>query len=1191
VILNNLVRLLRLLVVFLLIFNVWVVDTNAATDSEKANEQIVFNKAKKGIVNKSKVILRFGPGKDRKICCRISDKGTSLKVLGKKDDWYQIKLGRTVAWIEARYMNIIEPEASKDIVTAADQVQVIKTLDNQKKEIEDKIEQKAALEIADLENGKPKGDADSTIIEEDILNEKNKINKADSIDIYTGPGKGFLNKDKVTLRFGPGLDRKICCRLTDKGTSIRVLGKKDNWYQVKVGGTVAWIEADHLTLGEKPIAKAVPVSIAEEKDEKITAIEEKKQESEADKVDMKIPEKEKAVEVASVDIEKKETYDDVIYTGPEVGIVNKEKAILRFGPGKDRKLCCRISEKGKSLKILGKKNDWYQIKLGGTIAWIEAANLTIGEQVIAEIDKPELITETKVEEKEVLIAIEDKQELTEKKKPLEEEVVIKGIPVAVSEMKADEPVKEEKKEMVAVIEKKEVLEKPQAIIEEIVTEEIVKKESTAPEPTVITKRDDIEIFDKPAKGYLNKSRAILRYSPEKDGKLCCRISEKGTRVKILGKKGAWFQVKFGSAVAWIEEAYLNTDIIYAREVKEAEPITIEKKETIADAKKEEKVEPLFEEKEEAEIDEKAVISEEAKPEDIPDLAALEEKMDEDIETGEIVEEDIVEGGKEQVEDVEKVEAVEEDKKETVEAIAEKQEEEPADKGTIEEEMKNAQEDDELVFVKKIEISGNRMIDTGTLEKKVEVYLNKAITFEEMSEIPDAITVAYQEKGYILARAYLPEQEIQDGILKLSIAEGKIGKITVSGRTHYKDRVIKRFFKEQMKHGIVNENILEKGLLLTKQEVKKVKTDVVLKQGEEPGEVDIVLNTDDISTLTLGMDHGIEYNNFGKDNVSKDRYTTNIKIIDHMWGSTTDFKTTMGNIPEDSTLVNVNFSAPINSYGTKYILNYVEGNYALGGSLAELGLAGDSTIWNTEISHPLITRKNMNLTLSFGYGHKYSQMEIEDSGELSIDEIDTFSIILNFDNLDRFLGKNIANLTYLYGDVDPDNEIDPSRTNYTHTFDKLSVYFARIQKLYGYTSLVTSISGQFTTDRLLPMEQLSIGGFGTVRGHEPSLYSGDLGYSFAMELMFAPPYIAEKTIFGNRVAQILQFVFFYEYAEIFNSDHESDEYGSEDLSGYGLGVRFFYKELLTVKYDLGVPVNRKESYPKFIHYLQMTYNFF
>ncbi|MBT4365664.1 MAG: SH3 domain-containing protein, partial [Desulfobacteraceae bacterium] len=678
-ILNNLVRLLRPLFVFLLIFNVWVVDTNAATDSEKANEQIVFSKAKKGIVNKSKAILRFGPGKDRKICCRISDKGTSLKVLGKKDDWYQIKLGGTIAWIEARYLNIIEPEVSKDIVAAAGQVQVIKTLDNQKKEIQDKIEQKAALELADLENENPKGDADSTIIEEDILDEKNIINKADSIEIYTGPGKGFLNKDKVTLRFGPGLDRKICCRITDQGTTIRVLGKKDNWYQVKVGGTVAWIEAEHLTLGEKTIATAVivdkveekelikerevsthseiepqieldtakkgdlkpvistkteppvvgietfpkeikgfvnrskvvlrrgpgnnekiccrisdkgtkvkalgkkgewykikfgsavawikgsyltlgippvarvekpepvvPVSIAEEKDEKITAIEEKKQESEAVKVDMKIPEKEKTVEVASVDIGKKgpeivseeivqvnekqipvkeevldktpvikpikevnpelkqkevlketvkikeplivytvnkdtvkkETYDDVIYTGPKAGIVNKEKAILRFGPGKDRKLCCRISGKGKLLKILGKKGDWYQIKLGGTIAWIEAANLTIGEQVIAAIDKPELITKTKVEEKEVLIAIEDKQEFTEKKEPVEEEVVIKEltvetvpmeekdeitikeeVPVDVSEMKADEPVKEEKKEMIAVIEKKEVLEK------------------------------------------------------------------------------------------------------------------------------------------------------------------------------------------------------------------------------------------------------------------------------------------------------------------------------------------------------------------------------------------------------------------------------------------------------------------------------------------------------------------------------------------------------------------------------------------------------------------------------------------------------------------------------------------------------------------------------------------------------------
>jgi len=113
------------------------------------------------------------------------------------------------------------------------------------------------------------------------------------------------------------------------------------------------------------------------------------------------------------------------------------------------------------------------------------------------------------------------------------------------------------------------------------------------------------------------------------------------------------------------------------------------------------------------------------------------------------------------------------------------------------------QDEELsgVFIKEIIIEGNTVIDTDTLNKVIEPFKDRELTLEEMSELTDLLTMTYQEKGYILARAYLPEQEIQDGILKITIAEGKIGKIKVSGYTHYKADVIKRYFEQQQKRRV------------------------------------------------------------------------------------------------------------------------------------------------------------------------------------------------------------------------------------------------------------------------------------------------------------------------------------------------------------------------------------------------------
>ncbi len=218
----------------------------------------------------------------------------------------------------------------------------------------------------------------------------------------------------------------------------------------------------------------------------------------------------------------------------------------------------------------------------------------------------------------------------------------------------------------------------------------------------------------------------------------------------------------------------------------------------------------------------------------------------------------------------------------------------------EESLENPDEELSGVFIKEIIIEGNTVIDTETLNKVIESFKDRELTLEEMSELTDLLTITYQEKGYILARAYLPEQELQDGILKITIAEGKIGKIKVSGYTHYKADVIKRYFEQQQEHGIIKESLLEKGLLLS-TDLPNVKTTVVLKEGEKPGEVDVILDTKDTSTVTFGVDMSIDYNNFGSDTVGEDRFGLALGITDHYWGSRFDIRAVSGSTLNDSLL--------------------------------------------------------------------------------------------------------------------------------------------------------------------------------------------------------------------------------------------------------------------------------------------------
>lgn len=120
-----------------------------------------------------------------------------------------------------------------------------------------------------------------------------------------------------------------------------------------------------------------------------------------------------------------------------------------------------------------------------------------------------------------------------------------------------------------------------------------------------------------------------------------------------------------------------------------------------------------------------------------------------------------------------------------------------------------------------------------------------------------------------------------------------------------------------------------------------------------------------------------------------------------------------------------------------------------------------------------------------------------------------------------------------------------------------------------------------------MEQMGIGGYGNVRGYSSSYFLGDSGYNFSAELMFAPPFMAEKNLFGQRLAQLLQLALFWDHGHVFTTDFDSglDSYDRGFLTGYGFGIRLFYKDRFSLKYDMGIPKDRFEDEPKHYHYLQ------
>lgn len=467
--------------------------------------------------------------------------------------------------------------------------------------------------------------------------------------------------------------------------------------------------------------------------------------------------------------------------------------------------------------------------------------------------------------------------------------------------------------------------------------------------------------------------------------------------------------------------------------------------------------------------------------------------------------------------------------------------------------------------------GDTRVPQKELHEALKNYKNKELTPADMNEVTEQIEIAYQERGYILAKAVLPEQTIEDGILKIAISEGDVGEIKIDGQKYYNERVIRRNFLEQIKHGVFREELLEKGLLLSQEEVPSAKTRVVLEPGKKEGTSNLVLTTED----QLAIDWTLDFNNFGSEFIGKERYGSRFEITDPWWGSTFSLRGVTGNDNEDSFLTSSDWSIPLNMYGTRLNLSYLEGLYVVGQELADLGIDGNTAIYGMYLSQPLMRKRSQSLTFSLGYNNKYAK-SYQQNRLQNIDDLDVFYAVLDYDSLDRYLGKNIVSLGYYWGSLNPDGVYPLTRTTAEHRFHKYYLSAVRIQRIYGSVSFILKATGQVSNQNLLPIEQMAIGGYGSVRGHDSSMFLGDTGIALSGELLSPPPFLANKIVMGQRVAQLVQFALFYDYGRVYYTDPSPGEYNDERLKGFGGGLRLFYKDLLSFKFDAAFPTKKKRE---------------
>ena len=474
-------------------------------------------------------------------------------------------------------------------------------------------------------------------------------------------------------------------------------------------------------------------------------------------------------------------------------------------------------------------------------------------------------------------------------------------------------------------------------------------------------------------------------------------------------------------------------------------------------------------------------------------------------------------------------------------------------------------------INKVNVTGNAILRDDEIAAMVAPYEGREVTLEDLQKAAAQIQEIYRNKGYFLATAYLPAQELENGVLRMDILEGRLGDTHIQGESFYSNSFIFRNFAPVKKGDVLRYEPFQRSVLLL-NEFMDLDVKSVFQPGKEEGTADIVLEVKGKRPLHVSVD----YNNFGSRFVGENRAGLSVTAGNvGMDGDQVSLRGVLA-FPADSDtpFLQGTYQIPIPPwrFGQKLTLAYANSEMAPGKELAILDIRGKSDVYSLTLSHPLRRTTVRSSDLSVGLSSQSAQKEILGVPS-SHDELRTLDIGYQFNRVTE-KARHILSVSLSQGlgtALGGMEKHDPmvSRPGAGNAFTVLNLEAVRVQNILSNYFLFLRAGGQLASDSLVVMKQYTAGGSDSVRGFPQSESAGDQGYAVSAELRMP---LNVKALSWKGYPDTIQAAFFVDHGLTSLKGTLPGEKGTQQLTGGGLGLRMGAGDWLSARLDLGFPLD-------------------
>ena len=401
-------------------------------------------------------------------------------------------------------------------------------------------------------------------------------------------------------------------------------------------------------------------------------------------------------------------------------------------------------------------------------------------------------------------------------------------------------------------------------------------------------------------------------------------------------------------------------------------------------------------------------------------------------------------------------------------------------------------------VKKITVEAPDMkLRQSRLDKLAAKYEGKDTNLTELNGLLDELARYCRRHNYPAATAYIPSQDMDDGLLKVAIMPGRLGKVTIENNSKLKESAVERQVRGLHEGDIITSRSLETALY-NLNGLEGADSAGVLSPGAEVGTSDLTIKVKDgkKSRTTLYVE------NYGNKNTGRYRYGLQ-ENLSNLGGQGDQLR--LGVLLSNKDLRNyyLGYEAQVGTRGTKLGIGISHMDYEVGAALQAFGAEGKADTISLYGSTPLWRTAYSSMAVTYGYDYRklkdeYSRIPIADF------ERESHAAHVGLEGTERFPASALQySVTATAGSVHKKKDnIGIGRPS--GGFAKGNVDLTYLQELGGPFDMVLKAQGQIASKNLDSSEQMYLGGARGIRAYQQGEASGDNGLLGSLEFRYHTP---------------------------------------------------------------------------------------